>query len=128
MDANPTIYYPGPIALPSDRAWFDPALIGRSLYVQKTDIIVPMAGVVAVAIANPYRWAVGLCLAPGSGTGASAAPWSDLFSGGLIVLALDRLDWYYLPKFGPLATGPWYATGGAGSVVRVTEIIRRGKG
>lgn len=122
------VYYPGPLALPSDRAWLDPALVGRNLYVRLTDVVVPASGVVPVAVPNPYRWAVGLTLAPASGAGAHAAPWGDVTSADGIALDILRLDWYDLRRYGPLVCGGWFAAGGAGSVVRAIEVIRRTEG
>lgn len=117
-----------PFAVPSDRLWFDPAVVGRNLYVRPTDVVVPFSGVELVAPANPYRWAVGFTLAPTSGVGCSVSPWTDADAGGLYQLAHNRLDWLNTFTFGPLVAGPWYATGGAGSIVRVLEVIRIAKG
>lgn len=116
---------PRVIAVPSDRLWLDPPFVARQLYTQFSNVALPVTGSVLVARANVMRWALGLILAPGSGSGGTVAPWSDVVGGGGIVLTVSQLEWYTLTLHGSLVCGEWYGAGGAGSVVRVVEVIRQ---
>lgn len=113
-----------PFAVPSDRLWFDPAVIGQNLIVNPSDVAVDPAAVTPLVPANPYRWALGVMLAPGSGVGARASPFADMDGGCGYILSADRLEWFVLTTYGPLVSLPWFAFGGAGSVARVVEVIR----
>lgn len=125
MDQAENVYDPGPVALPSDRAWLDPVLIGRNLIARTTDVAVSAVVPTRVAELNAARWAVGFTVAPGAGSGAWLSPWSDTTTGGVFELLQTSLHWFRVPKYGPLVMGEWWAIGGAGAVCRVVEILRR---
>lgn len=118
-------FYPGPIALPSDRAWLDPGLVSRSLFVRVT--AVAAGGTRRIAELNADRWAVGFVMAPGSSGGVVVAPWSDVTNAqGWSLSALAPL-WFKLFDYGPLVTGEWWAAGtdAVTGSVRLVEVIRR---
>lgn len=124
MDAEQTVYHPDPVALPSDRAWIDPPLIGRCLYLQPTDIEFVAASVIQVAKPNPYRWAIGFAPAQSAPSSLFVAPWSDFaFAPGWTVAAGNPL-WFRLPDFGPMVMAGWSGSAGGTGFFRLLEIIR----
>ena len=114
-----------PLIVPSDRAWMDPRLFAANLYTQITDL--PSDPIVPTLVipANPSRWAVGFTLAPPVMDGCQVGPWSDLTTGTGFNSVGTSLLWFRLPDYGTLVQAAWYVVGGAGSVVRAVEIIRR---
>ena len=128
MADQPRPFDPGPIALPSDRAWLDPALVGRQLYYKTTDVPIDPAGVTTIATPNPYRWGLLILLAPSSGLGARFLPFPDVTNAAGQQLDNETIYWYNVFTNGPIVCGAWYAAGGAGSIARVVETIRRSGG
>lgn len=116
----------GPI--PSDRAWFDPRLIGLNLYYESFDYQDDPDSITRVANNSPDRW--GLIFTVVSQPDAiTVAPWSDVqaTNGGWLVESGTPLR-ITLPDYGPLVMAEWYMAEGSASIVRVTEIIRRTRG
>lgn len=114
-----------PLIVPSDRAWMDPRLVAANLYTQITDLPSDPVNPAIIVPANPSRWAVGFTLAPPVMDGAVVAPFGDVTTGTGYQVLGTRLLWFRLTKHGTLVQAAWYMVGGAGSVVRAVEILRR---
>lgn len=114
-----------PLIVPSDRAWMDPRLFAANLFTQITDRPADPLTPGVVAPADPSRWAVGFTLAPPAMDGAVVAPFGDVTSGTGYTVEGELIRWFRLTEYGTLVQGAWYAVGGAGSVVRIVEILRK---
>lgn len=117
---------PSRVAIPSDRAWFDPRLITLSVMVEPGPIVVPPNEVFRVAKLNPERVALSVMLGAAAVANPYIAPhnqpdsfpWKTLSAGEVFHITLqDGLA---------LITGEWYMHIAAGATIMVIEQIRRG--
>lgn len=123
--ASPRVVLGRGVGIPSDRAWIDPALIARNLYVQTSDWVSGGSGNELIATLNIYRWAIYFTAGPAFAGAIKVCPWSDGFTvpgwtvtAGTFLRFTTTLD-------GPLVSGEWYGVGLPGESLRVVEIIRR---
>lgn len=115
---------PVPLWLPSDRAWLDPRLVARNLYVQITDVTLAMGAVSPLLPINYDRWAVGFVIGPGMGTTFKVGPWSDVSDNtGWGILSASPV-WFKQIDYGPLIGSSWFGFASSAGVARVVEIIR----
>lgn len=126
MDAEPLRALLDSIkAVPSDRLWFDPAMLTNATFPQLSQVQLPVSGNFVVAPANARRWGIGFVIAAGVAS-IPFAPWPDVdgFPFGSTPTVKGVL-WFNLFSHGPLVCNQWSAGSGASAVVRVVELIRR---
>lgn len=114
-----------PVAVPSDRNWFDPPLIARNLYTRSTRLTVAGDSVQPLAPANPYRWALWFWLL--AEDEVVIAPFPNILFNNGIALDVQQPLYYSLPDYGPLVTGEWFAFASGPEVVDImlVEVIRQ---
>lgn len=113
-----------PVVIPSDRAWLDPTLVARNLYVQTSVVDLDTLVPIPLAGLNVLRWAIGFIPGPAATEGCRVAPWGDSLGTSGVLMTPGVLLWYTLPLYGPLATGEWWGWGMPGTQVRVVQVIR----
>lgn len=117
-----------PIAVPSDRAWLDPLLIGRNLYYVYSDVSFNAGAKTKLAANNPMRWAVGFAITISTGTDYQVAPWSDVNSYSGRSVSKNSLVWYDFMSYGPLVQSEWWAIASFNTTARIIEVVRRAGG
>lgn len=127
MDEPKTVPTPGP-PIPSDRAWFDPALVQRHLYTRLTVVEFSGAAALPAAPLDSSRWAIGFVPGIAGLSTSFAAPWTDIVDFPGWGLTVQPPLWFYLTKHGSIVCDPWYVSAGGPGFVRVVEILRRSKG
>lgn len=125
MTSPPKPFNPGPIAMPSDRAWLDPVLVGRILYTRTTTITAADGNPLLVAPNNINRWAVGFMLQSGGGFNGRIMPSPDVAVGLGFDLVAGELHWFELHKYGSLVMGEWWGVFSPLAVSAVFEVLRR---
>lgn len=114
-----------PVAVPSDRCWFDPPLILSNLYFSTRTIILAAATETVIAPNNPYRWAIGFVSQVFGGDRPVCAPYANAAVLGGWPTTPDVPLWFRMPDFGPLVMSQWSATCAGGGYVVVIEVIRQ---
>jgi len=117
-----------PLPVPSDRLWLDPAAVGRNLAPRFSTVTSVGGAVEKVAAANPARWAVGFIILTPGGFNARVYPDASAAATAGVELASSRLDWFDLPRYGPLVSFDWWAVCSPGTILSVVEIIRTTRG
>lgn len=124
MSDTPPLIVPGPVAIPSDRLWFDPLLLAVATSVQTHIVSTPLNGNVLMAQQNARRWGLGIFPAGGLAT-YQIAPWPDV----------DKYSWfsqtgntvlpfYTLFQIGSMVSNAWYITSTTNTTFRVVELLR----
>lgn len=113
-----------PIAVPSDRLWFDPKVLNVAAFPQLTDLTVSMSVVTPLVGANVRRWGLAVCRA-GFGGAVEIAPWPDLAAGVLYRSDMQgTIPMITLFAVGPLVSSAWWISTSVAGTVRVVELIR----
>lgn len=117
-----------PLPVPSDRLWFDPAAVGRSL-VPRMSTFTAVGGVAEKAAPfNPMRWAVGFMLQSGGGFNARVFPDPSVETSFGVELSSSVLSWFNLTTYGPLVSSDWWLFASPLAVIQVVEIVRVTRG
>lgn len=113
--------------LPSDRAWFDPRLIGVVTRPLFRTVSVAMNTITLVAKPDPSRMFLLVATAAGGFGSGSLAPWSDpdafapfTFSASTSLARISLFEWPGLVQVG------WYIFSAAAQSYRVVEVLRNG--
>lgn len=123
MDAA-TPQTPRVVAIPSDRAWFDPRLINLATQIRTTDYAGAGPFPAIVLPADTRRMMVGFFPNQASNL-FEVSPWPDVDQFPLIqvqtpptIFMLSIFDW------GPLISNSWYGMGSGVGSTRIIEILR----
>lgn len=122
---TPSPAAPPVVAVPSDRCWFDPYLIYRSLYTVRTNYQSVAGTRLKAAPSNPYRWAVYFQLVSSTGSQPIVSPYPDLFNSDGWLVGNGSPVRFTLTLDGPLCGGEWWAYSPNTYVLRVIEVLRK---
>lgn len=121
-----TIIAVQPKAIAVDSLWFDPRLLSILTYPQFTDYNLIGLSTVIVAQANIQRYGIGFATGSAVGT-INFAPWPDPQDVPfLTTFGNNPSIWLELEKYGPLVCSSWSVYTTTNSILRVTELIRKG--
>lgn len=123
MGGDLPVYYP--FAVPSDRLWFDPAVVGRNLYYQIREVTYTGDGRLQLADANPMRWGILFDASTDTGTPYNVYPGAFPAGDSGYRVRADSPLWFNLFTHGPLPMAPWFGNVPGPGPYRVLEVIRQ---
>lgn len=116
---------PSRIAIPSDRAWFDPKLITLSTSVRITPMTSIASTPLRVANRNAERVALAVLLNAGAVTNPRIAPHSNPANFPWALMTAGNAFAINLFEGLSLVTGEWWYHGETGTTMLVIETLRR---
>lgn len=114
-----------PVPVPSDRAWFDPALVYRNLYTTVTPVTSPAAGSFLAAKGNPFRFAVGFTRGPNNFPTMYVGPYTNVASWNGWNVPASSWVWFNIQTYGSVVGDQWWVATGSPCDLVVIEVIRK---
>lgn len=115
---------PRVIAVPSDRAWFDPRLLTAATSLLQYDYQIQTTVKAQIAVPNPSRIAIAIS-ADISATSCSVGPWPDVDAIWMFQPTTTQPTGFFnLFQHGLIVCNQWWVLSGNPGMIRVNEWIR----
>lgn len=116
---------PRVVAIPSDRAWFDPRLMIAATETTISDVPVTAGQIATLAVPDPTRIAIGFGINESVVGDVQLGPWPDVDVTNLITSGtLAGAAWFDLQNYFGLVGLAWYGLPTANGFIRVITVRR----